>query len=258
MTLAVFYSFARSGGTLVNRCLGAIPGNLVLSEVNPHGALVPVEVQARDWLGLVGPGEFEILAGKGYGAKIRWLSEAAANQGRHLVVRDWPALNFLSGLFSEYFQPSLLLEQQLYLTRHGLEPGPAQERMAPGVVAEVVDHHGRARGSHRAGHADVGRMHHLAVLLGQAPAVGRRLLPQRGPARGVLPRAAAGAGQALRVAGHRLFRWLPRGVPRLRPVHGGQPRLRVLPGRQLRAHRGAPGESRLSGLGRGGPRRGVP
>ena len=70
----------------------AIPGNLVLSEVNPHGALVPVEVQARDWLGLVGPGEFEILAGKGYGAKIRWLSEAAANQGRHLVVRDWPDL----------------------------------------------------------------------------------------------------------------------------------------------------------------------
>lgn len=138
MTLAVFYSFARSGGTLVNRCLGAIPGNLVLSEVNPHGALVPVEVQARDWLGLVGPGEFEILAGKGYGAKIRWLSEAAANQGRHLVVRDWPALNFLSGLFSEYFQPSLLLEQQLYLTRHGLAPPSAVVARRGAAVYESV------------------------------------------------------------------------------------------------------------------------
>ena len=59
MALAVFYSFARSGGTLVNRCLGAIPGNLVLSEVNPHGAVVPVDVQARDWLGLLRPEESE-------------------------------------------------------------------------------------------------------------------------------------------------------------------------------------------------------
>lgn len=145
MPLAVFHSFARSGGTLVNRCLGAIAGNLVLSEVNPHGALVPVEVQARDWLGLVGSDEFDVLARDGYGAKIRRLSEAAGREGRHLVVRDWSALNFLDGLF-DYFQPSLLLEQDLYLAHHGLVyPSAVVARRAPAIYESVIRTFGHLR-----------------------------------------------------------------------------------------------------------------
>ena len=51
--VSVYYCFARSGGTLINRCLGCIPGNLVLSEVNPMGSIATVESQATRlaWFG---------------------------------------------------------------------------------------------------------------------------------------------------------------------------------------------------------------
>jgi len=137
--LAVFYSFARSGGTLVNRCLGAIGGNYVLSEVNPHGALVSVEVQASEWLGLLRPEEVGAFGREGYGTKIGRLAEAAGMRGGHLVVRDWPTLNFLDRLFFDYFQPSLLLEQELYLARQGLAHRSAViTRRAPAVYESVV------------------------------------------------------------------------------------------------------------------------
>jgi hypothetical protein len=95
MALAVYYSFARSGGTLINRCLGAIPANLVLSEVNPHGAVVPVDAQAIEWIGLLRPDESEAFGRTGYGAQVRTLAEAAAARSQHLVVRDWTILNFM-------------------------------------------------------------------------------------------------------------------------------------------------------------------
>jgi hypothetical protein len=139
MALAVFYSFARSGGTLINRCLGAIPGNLVLSEVNPHGAVVPVEVQARDWVGLLRPEEFDAFSRKGYGEKLRVLAETAGREGRHLVVRDWTTLNFMPRAFFEYHHPSTLLEQDLYLARCGLEFHSAVVvRRAPAVYESIV------------------------------------------------------------------------------------------------------------------------
>jgi hypothetical protein len=139
MALAVFYSFARSGGTLVNRCLGAMAGNLVLSEVNPHGAVVPVEVQARDWLALLRAEECDAFSRQGYGAQIRALDQTARGRGQHLVVRDWTALNFIERLFFDYHQPSALLEQDLYLARSGLEHRSAVVvRRAPAVYESIV------------------------------------------------------------------------------------------------------------------------
>ena len=136
--VGVLYSFARSGGTLLNRCLGAVSGNLVLSEINPHGALVPVEVQARDWLGLVGPDETHV-DGKSYGAKIRHLVGRAEERGEHLIIRDWTTLNFLRGLHFDYSDPSMLLEQQIYLDRYGLESRSAVlVRRAPAVYDSIV------------------------------------------------------------------------------------------------------------------------
>ena len=72
--IAVFYCFARSGGTLINRCLGCIKDNLVLSEVNPHGALLPVETQALDWLKLVSSDQFKNFHDLNYGQKISSVS----------------------------------------------------------------------------------------------------------------------------------------------------------------------------------------
>lgn len=119
--IAVFYCFARSGGTLINRCLGCIKDNLVLSEVNPHGAFRSLESQASDWLKLIPSDQFKKFSYLSYGQKIRFLNEAASALNKHLIIRDWSTLNFLSNVYWEYFSPSMILEQDLYLSNHGLQ-----------------------------------------------------------------------------------------------------------------------------------------
>jgi len=118
--VSVYYCFARSGGTLINRCLGCISGNLVLSEVNPMGSIATVESQARDWLGLVDADNFDHFAMRPYGEKISLLAGVATASGKHLIIRDWPTLNFLGGIHWDYFFPSGILEQDFYLERYGL------------------------------------------------------------------------------------------------------------------------------------------
>ena len=120
-SIPVFYSFARSGGTLVNQLLGVHPNCLVLSEVNPAGSFKPVAEQAIEWLDLVTPEEAAELATMPYRRQIVLLRERAAARGRLLVVRDWVTANFLPRT-SPRLTPSGALEQSLYLERAGLEP----------------------------------------------------------------------------------------------------------------------------------------
>lgn len=119
--IAVFYCFARSGGTLINRCLGCIKDNLVLSEVNPHGSFRSLESQASDWLKLIPSDQCKKFNDLSYGQKIRFLNEAASALNQHLIIRDWSTLNFLSKVYWEYFSPSMILEQDLYLSNDGLQ-----------------------------------------------------------------------------------------------------------------------------------------
>jgi hypothetical protein len=121
-SLAVYYAFARSGGTLINRCLASIPGNLVLSEMNPHAALMAIERQADEWLGLIHPDEVSAFAQLPYGGQVVDLARRAGAQGCHLIIRDWPALNFLdSSNLNVMFNPSFILEQCVYLETHQID-----------------------------------------------------------------------------------------------------------------------------------------
>ncbi|MEP0752685.1 hypothetical protein NDA03_10725 [Trichocoleus sp. Lan] len=115
--IPVIYTFARSGGTLINRCLGCISGNIILSEVNPYASLVPIEVQAHDWFKLVSSSDFSDFSKRTYADKIRLLSEAARQQDSHLIIRDWTTINFLNKASDDY-TPSMVLEQELYLERY--------------------------------------------------------------------------------------------------------------------------------------------
>lgn len=118
-SLSVFYAFARSGGTLINRCLSSIQDNLVLSEVNPHGSLVSLEYQASQWLNLISDQEKPTFADLNYCQKIDWLRQRAPQQA-HLIIRDWPVINFLDVQtpLSALLRPSFILEQEFYLN-HG-------------------------------------------------------------------------------------------------------------------------------------------
>jgi hypothetical protein len=122
--IPLLYSFARSGGTLVNQLLGVHPQCFVLSEVNPAASYKPVAEQAVEWLGLVEPGEAGEFARHPYHRQIALLDESAARKNRRLVVRDWVTVNFLPGTAGRETLPSGELEQALYLERAGLRPMP--------------------------------------------------------------------------------------------------------------------------------------
>lgn len=125
MAIPVFYSFARSGGTLINKCLGCDPGNLILSEVNPAGAFKSIEEQAFEWLQLIEEGERRDLEQRSYGDKIGFLEQRARARGKVLIIRDWCSVNFLRpGRAAGDIVPpcSGVLEQSVYLRSAGLDP----------------------------------------------------------------------------------------------------------------------------------------
>ncbi len=121
--MPVVYSFARSGGTLVNQLLGVHRDCLVLSEVNPAASVMPVAEQAAEWLGLASQAEVGTLASRPYREQIRTVGERAARAGKTLVVRDWVTVNFLAGT-SAHVVPSGELEQALYLGGIGYAAKP--------------------------------------------------------------------------------------------------------------------------------------
>lgn len=141
----MFYSFARSGGTLVNQLLGVHPQCLVLSEVNPAASFKPVAEQAVDWLELASPAEATDLARMPYRKQISMLHQRAAGKGRTLVVRDWVTVNFLPNT-AEGVAPSRRLEQSLYLDGAGIEQAPfVVSRKAAAVYKSIIGNFAQLR-----------------------------------------------------------------------------------------------------------------
>lgn len=96
--IALYYSLARTGGTLIARSLGAIPGNALLSEVSPRMAYFDPIRQADEWYGLITPEERAWLkTGKTirYAQAIALIGERCRAQGLRLIVRDWTHIDFL-------------------------------------------------------------------------------------------------------------------------------------------------------------------
>ncbi len=96
--IALLYSLARTGGTLLARCLGAIPGNALLSEVNPRMRYFDPIQQADEWYGLIAPEERAWLKTGNtirYAQAIVLISERCRAKGMKLIVRDWSHIDFL-------------------------------------------------------------------------------------------------------------------------------------------------------------------
>jgi hypothetical protein len=120
--VSVLYAFARSGGTLVNRCLGSMSSNLVLSEINPHASVISIEQQACEWLRLITEAELIHFSQLSYLEKIHGLLKITTQNNSHLIIRDWTTVNFLDKVVpGEYLTPSQLLEQEIYLSRYGID-----------------------------------------------------------------------------------------------------------------------------------------
>lgn len=100
--VVVMLAYARSGGTLLNRCIASIPGTLVLSEINIE-ALCPnscstIKDQAKKWYGLD-------LKSDGFIENIKEVYEYCLSNNLTLVIRDWTFGSFVPSRYNN-FNPS--------------------------------------------------------------------------------------------------------------------------------------------------------
>ncbi len=99
----LLHHLARSGGTLISRCLASMQGVALLSEIHPAGAAVhyplydPLD-QARRWYGLFDEAEAAKLGRtrpERFAAVVGLIGERCRAQGLALVIRDWSHLDFI-------------------------------------------------------------------------------------------------------------------------------------------------------------------
>ena len=122
MSIAVMLCFARSGGTILNKCLGSIPNVVMLSEVNPMGGgssgdsnLRTVKEQAKQWYGID-------IKSDDFAEGILELYEHCNNNNKHLIIRDWSYINFVPFSLNSYKCPSKFLTLEALDGKVDLKP----------------------------------------------------------------------------------------------------------------------------------------
>ncbi len=151
--VAVVHQMARTGGTLINRCLGSMRHIRVLSEVHPLDPQRKITRQAAAWFGLLDETDLPWLRGfdardplEAYGEIVARLAERCAGQGRYLVLRDWSHLDYLGVPFVHRPPLQLLTEQalrnrcdvrQAFVVRHPV-PQYASCASRPGMAPHLT------------------------------------------------------------------------------------------------------------------------
>lgn len=98
-TIRILHQMARSGGTVVCKCLGSMEDIVLLSEIHP--AIVndlSVIEQAHEWFNLLSPEDIRWLTQKGsveFGEAIAMICQRCMEQGKTLVIRDWSYIDFI-------------------------------------------------------------------------------------------------------------------------------------------------------------------
>lgn len=97
--IVVMISYARSGGTLLNRCISSLPNTLVLSEINVE-ALCPnscntIKDQAKKWYCLE-------LKSEEFIENINEIYEYCIFKNLTLVIRDWAFGSFVPSIYNNY------------------------------------------------------------------------------------------------------------------------------------------------------------
>ena len=89
------HSIGRCGSTIVSRCLGAMQGVILLSEIHPEQSAYDPLLEAKNWYGFPSEEEYsELVLRLSFYGKLAYLQEEAERRGLHLVVRDWAYLDF--------------------------------------------------------------------------------------------------------------------------------------------------------------------
>lgn len=114
--LRIIHNLARSGSTLLCKCLGCMDGVKLLSELHPLAWKLfnPVR-QAVEWFGLLSPADLAELQhkdGVDYARVIALIEARCSERGDALVLRDWAHLDYtgLPFLRTPSFRPLLYWE----------------------------------------------------------------------------------------------------------------------------------------------------
>ena len=109
--MVIMLNYARSGGTLLNKCLASLPNVVMLSEINPLGggwgklqenSPDTVQKQALAWYG-------KKLKSTTFKDGIIELEEYCLNNNLHLIIRDWSFINFSKHRYNNFSPPSRFL-----------------------------------------------------------------------------------------------------------------------------------------------------
>lgn len=96
--LRLIHNMARSGGTLICKCLGCMDGVALLSEIHPAAWQMfnPLK-QAADWHNLLTQSDLAELQRRGsinFADAIALIGRRAKQAGKTLVLRDWAHLDY--------------------------------------------------------------------------------------------------------------------------------------------------------------------
>ncbi|MEX0877115.1 MAG: hypothetical protein WD114_06620 [Phycisphaerales bacterium] len=102
-TMRIVRNLARSGGTLIGRCIGCMEGVTLISEIHPADLKTTNPMmQAKDWFSLVGPKD--IAQWKRRPPSVLQLvgicDTRAQARGEKLVLRDWSHLDYIGVPFT--------------------------------------------------------------------------------------------------------------------------------------------------------------
>lgn len=157
--IRLLHHLARTGGTVISKCLGCMTGVMLLSEIHPSGArfgsMGPLR-QACDWFALLTPAEVDQGRSTPFADMIALIHRRCAERGQQLVIRDWTHLDFLGVPFVPRPSYQLGLVRALEPTftilgtatvRHPIDQFLSLRRLK--LMQGVLDLGGFLRGYHR-------------------------------------------------------------------------------------------------------------
>jgi hypothetical protein len=131
--IRILHQLARSGGTVICRCLASMDDIVLLSEIHPRGSHMfnPLQ-QAMEWYGLLPATELEALVREkiSFVDAIALIAGRCAEQGKVLVLRDWSHLDYIGIPFVQAsYRPMLaeVLERDFELVRFGTVRHPLDQ-----------------------------------------------------------------------------------------------------------------------------------
>lgn len=97
-TMRIVRNLARSGGTLLGKCLGSMDGVVLISEIHPAELRVTNPLmQAHQWFGLIDKKDIARWKTRPPSVLqfVSLCDTRARAKGKHLVLRDWSHLDYI-------------------------------------------------------------------------------------------------------------------------------------------------------------------